>query len=92
MANGVPHFVQGICGNKFPTPLATPRGVGESPALVNVIWGWFNFIGGGALSMSAFRRGRRLQPFRWPLCLAHWSWRCGSPIILPRSAAPLILE
>lgn len=54
MSNGVPHFVQGICGNKFPTPLATPRGVGESPALVNVIWGWFNFIVGGALLYVGF--------------------------------------
>jgi hypothetical protein len=48
-ANGVPHFVLGICGNKFQTPFATLRGVGESSALVNVIWGWFNFIVGGAL-------------------------------------------
>jgi len=26
LANGVPHFVQGVCGNKFQTPFATPRG------------------------------------------------------------------
>jgi hypothetical protein len=49
LANGVPHFVQGICGNKFQTPFARPRGVGESSALVNVIWGWFNLLIGGAL-------------------------------------------
>jgi hypothetical protein len=49
LANGVPHFVQGICGNTFQTPFAKPRGVGESSALVNVAWGWFNFIVGGAL-------------------------------------------
>jgi hypothetical protein len=49
LANGVPHFVQGICGNKFQTPFARPRGVGESSALVNVIWGWFNVLAGGAL-------------------------------------------
>jgi len=48
-ANGVPHFLQGICGNKFPTPFASPRGVGESSALVNVAWGWFNFLVGGVL-------------------------------------------
>jgi hypothetical protein len=48
-ANGVPHFVQGICGNKFQTPFATPRWVGESSATVNVIWGWLNFIVGGGL-------------------------------------------
>ncbi len=49
LANGVPHFVQGICGNKFKTPFATPRWVGESSATVNVIWGWLNFIVGGGL-------------------------------------------
>ena len=49
LANGVPHFVQGICGNKFQTPFASPRGVGESSATVNVIWGFFNFAVGGAL-------------------------------------------
>ena len=49
LANGVPHFVQGICGNKFQTPFARPRGVGESSALVNVIWGWFNVLFGGVL-------------------------------------------
>jgi hypothetical protein len=54
LANGVPHFVQGICGNKFQTPLARPRGIGESSALVNVIWGWFNFIIGGVLLRLSF--------------------------------------
>ncbi len=49
LANGVPHFVQGICGNKFQSPFAKPPGVGESSAIVNVLWGWFNFIIGFAL-------------------------------------------
>jgi len=49
LVNGVPHFVQGVCGNKFQTPFAFPRGVGESSATVNVLWGWFNFIVGGVL-------------------------------------------
>jgi hypothetical protein len=44
LANGVPHFVQGICGNRFQTPFASPPGVGESSAIVNVIWGFINFI------------------------------------------------
>ncbi|MGB7100657.1 MAG: hypothetical protein WBD95_18080 [Xanthobacteraceae bacterium] len=43
-ANAVPHFVQGICGNKFQSPFASPRGVGESSAIVNVVWGFFNFV------------------------------------------------
>jgi hypothetical protein len=49
LANGVPHFVHGISGNKFQTPFASPRGVGESSAIVNVLWGSLNFIIGGAL-------------------------------------------
>jgi hypothetical protein len=47
--NGVPHFVQGVCGNKFQTPFASPPGVGESSAIVNVIWGWLNFVAAGVL-------------------------------------------
>ena len=54
LANGVPHFVQCICGNKFQTPFARPRGVGASSALANVIWGWFNFIIGGVLLRLSF--------------------------------------
>jgi hypothetical protein len=48
-ANGVPHFVQGICGNRFQTPFASPPGVGESSAIVNVVWGWVNFVVAGVL-------------------------------------------
>ena len=49
LANGVPHFVQGICGNKFQTPFASPSGVGESSAIVNVLWGFSNFVVAAAL-------------------------------------------
>jgi hypothetical protein len=49
LANGVPHFVHGIRGKKFPTPFAKPPGVGESPPLVNVLWGVANFLVGGVL-------------------------------------------
>ncbi|MDD5039316.1 MAG: hypothetical protein PHN78_08415 [Dehalococcoidales bacterium] len=44
LANGVPHFVHGISGKKFPSPFASPRGIGESSPLVNVIWGSVNFL------------------------------------------------
>lgn len=44
LANGVPHFVNGISGNKFQSPFASPPGVGESSPLVNVIWGMVNFV------------------------------------------------
>jgi len=44
LANGVPHFVNGISGNKFQSPFASPPGVGESSPIVNVIWGMVNFV------------------------------------------------
>ncbi len=49
LANGVPHFVQGISGEKFQSPFASPRGVGESSPLVNVVWGFANLAVGLAL-------------------------------------------
>jgi hypothetical protein len=44
LANGVPHFVQGVSGERFQSPFASPPGVGESPPLVNVVWGMANFV------------------------------------------------
>ncbi|MGD0284609.1 MAG: hypothetical protein ABSB12_03385 [Candidatus Saccharimonadales bacterium] len=38
-ANGVPHFVKGITGQKHPTPFGK-----SSSAIINVIWGWVNFV------------------------------------------------
>lgn len=38
-ANGVPHFVKGIIGEEHQTPFGQP-----SSALVNVVWGWANFV------------------------------------------------
>src|SRR3954468_13743301 len=49
-ANGVPHFVQGICGNRFQTPFASPPARGLSSPVVNVLWGWFNFAVAGGLA------------------------------------------
>jgi hypothetical protein len=42
--NAIPHFVEGISGRKFPTPFAKPPGLGDSSAMVNVLWGTFNFL------------------------------------------------
>ena len=44
LTNGVPHFVQGVSGNPFPSPFASPPGVGESSPLVNAIWGFANWV------------------------------------------------
>jgi len=49
LANFVPHFVKGICGDKFPTPFAKPPGKGLSSATVNVLWGLLNLIIGYVL-------------------------------------------
>jgi len=38
-ANGVPHFIKGITGQKHQTPFGRP-----SSAMVNVAWGWVNFL------------------------------------------------
>lgn len=43
LANGVPHFVHGISGERFQSPFARPPGVGESSPIVNVVWGTVNF-------------------------------------------------
>ena len=49
LANGVPHFVNGISGRRFPSPFASPPGRGESSPLVNVVWGMINFLIGYVL-------------------------------------------
>lgn len=68
LANGVPHFVNGISGRRFQSPFASPPGVGESPPFVNVTWGIVNFVIGymllygvgdftGGLNMDALAVG-----------------------------------
>ena len=49
LANGVPHFVNGISGRNFPTPFAHPPGKGLSSPTINVLWGFTNFIFGSLL-------------------------------------------
>jgi hypothetical protein len=44
LANAVPHFVQGVSGNKFPSPFAKPSGRGLSSPIVNVIWALLNVL------------------------------------------------
>jgi hypothetical protein len=57
LANGVPHFVQGISGHWFQTPFASPPGVGESPPTVNVLWGFLNLAVGFALLFAFAPKG-----------------------------------
>ena len=61
LVNGVPHFVNGMLGNPFPTPFADPPLAGLSPAVVNAVWGLANFAGGYALlTFTGARINRRL--------------------------------
>ena len=62
LANAIPHFVQGISGNKFPTPFAKPPGKGLSSAPVNVAWGLLNAIIGTIL----FIHGHISAETCWP--------------------------
>jgi hypothetical protein len=61
LANAVPHFVQGVSGNPFPSPFAKPPGKGDSSPLVNVLWGFGN-LGAGAVLLHFF----------WPMGDAAW--------------------
>jgi hypothetical protein len=64
LANGVPHFVQGISGHSFQTPFASPPGVGESSPMVNVLWGFFNLAVGFALLFEFAPKGADVV-FEW---------------------------
>jgi hypothetical protein len=54
LANAVPHFVQGVSGDRFPTPFAHPPGKGLTSSTVNVVWALFNLLVGYVL----FRVGK----------------------------------
>jgi hypothetical protein len=57
LANGVPHFAQGISGAPFPSPFGKPPGVGESSPLSNVLWGFGNLVAGALLLHFFWPRG-----------------------------------
>jgi hypothetical protein len=57
LVNAVPHFVQGISGNPFQSPFASPPGIGESSPRSNVLWGFGNFVAGAVLLHYFWPRG-----------------------------------
>ncbi len=63
LANGVPHFVQGVCGHRFQSPFASPPGVGESSPLSNALWGFMKFC--GSLRPSLVLRTARFCRRNW---------------------------
>ena len=61
IVNSIPHYVRGVTGHRFPTPFASPPGRGESPPIVNVVWGLFNFcLGVFFLTLGEFSFGYNL--------------------------------
>jgi hypothetical protein len=46
LTNAIPHFGNGVSGNPFQSPFASPPGEGLSSSTVNVLWGLFNLVVG----------------------------------------------
>lgn len=46
LCNCIPHLVCGLKGELFPSPFASPPGIGYSAPMVNVLWGFANLIVG----------------------------------------------
>lgn len=53
LANATSHHVQGISGNKFPTPFSKPRGIGLSLVPVNFIYSLFILFVGYLMLMRS---------------------------------------
>ena len=66
LINTVPHLVAGISGSPFQTPFASPPGVGESLPVMNVLWGFVNFVA-GALLLHYFQPHGALAWLGWSL-------------------------
>lgn len=49
LANAVPHGVSAVQGREFPSPFASPPGVGLSGPVTNAAWSAVNAVGGTAL-------------------------------------------
>lgn len=69
ITNAIPHWVLGLAGTPFQSPFATPSGIGESPPLVNVYWGFANLVGGLVL-LTRF----------WPADYLGWALVCAGSL------------
>jgi hypothetical protein len=63
LANAVPHYINGISGDAFPTPFANPPGVGLSAPVVNVSWALINVVFGYVL----VKVGRLSDKNKWSI-------------------------
>lgn len=64
LANVIPHYVNGVSGNGFPTPFANPPGLGLSSPVVNVLWALLNLVIGYFL----FKAGK-VSVNKWALLI-----------------------
>ena len=56
LANAVPHGTAALRGREFPSPFATPPGVGPSSPRENAAWSLTNLVVGAALLLAVRRR------------------------------------
>ena len=62
LSNFVPHFFNGVSGNPFQSPFASPSGEGLSSSTVNVAWGLVNLL----VAYLLLIRVGRFDLRRWP--------------------------
>ena len=74
LANSIPHFIQGVSGNPFPSPFSDPPGKGLSSPTLNVMWGLGNFVVGYTL----WRAGKLSQANKIGLALCFGGFVCMS--------------
>lgn len=65
LINTIPHLIQGLSGNYFPTPFAKPTGRGLSSPLVNTLWAFVNLL----IGIFLFKEGKVSFDFKLALIL-----------------------
>jgi hypothetical protein len=64
IANVIPHYINGVSGDGFPSPFSNPPGKGLSSPLVNVLWSLLNLVIGYFL----YKAGK-VSSSRWALLI-----------------------
>src|SRR5215472_1841230 len=80
LINTIPHLVNGLSGRRFPSPFASPPGVGESSAVVNALWGFTNLVIGYVLfaGVGPFSFGLSLDALVAGVGALLMAWRLAS--------------
>lgn len=82
LSNFIPHLVNGISGNGFPTPFAKPPGKGLSSPVLNVLWSLFNIVIGYIL----FKTGKVSSQNTFSLIIFVLGFACMSVFLALRFA------